>query len=682
MISAFIFNQSMDKKKFFDIRAKFVESESKEDLLFQDSKLPSPRISDPKSQNSSQSKISSVEELRKRFENTNSVLPETSRSKSFSIQSSSIQEMRKRFENTIPTTATAPLSEPLVAQNPRIQETPKRLEISSPSEVIPPRSEPPVVQNSGIQEIRKRFENINQITYVAPPPEFSKSSSSSIQEIRKRLENAIPIRPPSPRSESSVIHGNMTREIQKRFDNPILFQTDLSQIEAEEPVSISNDQIQNCVSSIIERNIMTAELLNPEIDVQTKEKIKERLSKKAKSGYVFQNKIDKKMTIEQQKKQIKNIENMMIPNPYVIEDVEMMEPITIEQIEKTKIILENKNFQLSCQDSNAIYHIMSQIAQDQGLDFVIMDSKETKRSKDSIEKATDFALENQVITEDSLFMLGSESIEHQVKAFSIHLEGSPRNLPTQPDQLQHDIHEIKQKLAKVHGVNIEDITILSVTEGSLKINYTVNHLTKKSVEDLENKYKQEFDKYQSSNIHASFLFMQIDSNSFSTQWNRDFTIQSNCPKNEKRGGQNYHPPFGYYRYGLNVSGKYDNGDNTWLGMSNVPGEWCIAYHGTSQQFVKSIVNSLLRFGTGIAFGKGIYCSPDINTSYGYCRSKLDLDTIDGKKTFSYIFMCRINVRNIHRCSKSPCPDAENQAYTVHFTTSSNIWFVNNYFAGF
>jgi hypothetical protein len=176
--------------------------------------------------------------------------------------------------------------------------------------------------------------------------------------------------------------------------------------------------------------------------------------------------------------------------------------------------------------------------------------------------------------------------------------------------------------------------------------------------------------------------MQIDANSFSPQWNRDFTIPSNCPINEKRGGQVYHPPTGYYRYGLNVSGKYDNGNDTWLGMSNCPGEWCIAYHGTPHQNVKSIMSSPLRIGPNNAFGRGIYCTPDISTAQGYSRNQLEINTIYGRKRFSYVFMCRVNVSSIHQCTQSPCPLAEDPNYTVHFTTSSTEWFVNGNNAGF
>ena len=39
----------------------------------------------------------------------------------------------------------------------------------------------------------------------------------------------------------------------------------------------------------------------------------------------------------------------------------------------------------------------------------------------------------------------------------------------------------------------------------------------------------------------------------------------------------YNPPLGWIGIGLNVWDKYDDGDNTWIGMSNAKGEWCVAY---------------------------------------------------------------------------------------------------------
>jgi hypothetical protein len=57
------------------------------------------------------------------------------------------------------------------------------------------------------------------------------------------------------------------------------------------------------------------------------------------------------------------------------------------------------------------------------------------------------------------------------------------------------------------------------------------------------------------------------------------------------------------RFGLNVRGKFSDGD-AWLGMSNCPGEWCVAYHRTHQQYMKSTRESRLPMGESIAYGRG------------------------------------------------------------------------------
>ena len=47
-------------------------------------------------------------------------------------------------------------------------------------------------------------------------------------------------------------------------------------------------------------------------------------------------------------------------------------------------------------------------------------------------------------------------------------------------------------------------------------------------------------------------------------------------KEKSRGSphhlQQYYPPLGWNGDGLRVSKQYDNGDDTWLGYSNVEGE--------------------------------------------------------------------------------------------------------------
>jgi hypothetical protein len=126
---------------------------------------------------------------------------------------------------------------------------------------------------------------------------------------------------------------------------------------------------------------------------------------------------------------------------------------------------------------------------------------------------------------------------------------------------------------------------------------------------------------------------------------------------------------------MNVNGKYDNGDDTWLGMSNVPGEWCIAYHGTKAKVVETITREPLRAGTTNLFGYGIYCSPKVEEAAAYTDSR-KVTTRDGEKQLKYVFMCRVNTRSIHHCTEGSCKLDKDPAYTLHMTTCTDYWFVN------
>ena len=47
---------------------------------------------------------------------------------------------------------------------------------------------------------------------------------------------------------------------------------------------------------------------------------------------------------------------------------------------------------------------------------------------------------------------------------------------------------------------------------------------------------------------------------------------------EKRGGYPYRPPIGWIGFGLNVRGKYDDGNDDWLNYDGNKNEWAVAYH--------------------------------------------------------------------------------------------------------
>ena len=130
---------------------------------------------------------------------------------------------------------------------------------------------------------------------------------------------------------------------------------------------------------------------------------------------------------------------------------------------------------------------------------------------------------------------------------------------------------------------------------------------------------------------------------------------SGWPEGEKRGNMDYFPPKGWIGHGLKVWDKYDNGDNTWIGMSNSNKEWCVAYHGTNIKYAKSILTSSLKPGVNQVHqycdnintrcplkkvGIGVYVSPNPKVAEGYSSIT---------NNYLCMFMCRINPNNFRTC---------------------------------
>uniref|UniRef100_A0AC34F2S0 Ubiquitin-like domain-containing protein n=1 Tax=Panagrolaimus sp. ES5 TaxID=591445 RepID=A0AC34F2S0_9BILA len=111
----------------------------------------------------------------------------------------------------------------------------------------------------------------------------------------------------------------------------------------------------------------------------------------------------------------------------------------------------------------------------------------------------------------------------------------------------------------------------------------------------------------------------------------------------------YIRPLEARRFAIKVRGKYE--DMKWLGQPStstreIPGEWPMAYHGTSEANILEIVNSGfdLRKCVRMAYGKGIYCSPDPKTALWYSK---DYECeINKMGTYRVILQCRANPEKI------------------------------------
>ena len=119
--------------------------------------------------------------------------------------------------------------------------------------------------------------------------------------------------------------------------------------------------------------------------------------------------------------------------------------------------------------------------------------------------------------------------------------------------------------------------------------------------------------------------------------------------------KSYIPPIGWNGIGLKVINLYDNGNNTWIGTSNINGEWYIGYHGTkTMAYISGIVMNGFKRGddqqcknyaninplNNLIYpkcGEGVYFTPDINEAKKYTNSI----SYSGQN-YRVVFMCRIN----------------------------------------
>lgn len=135
--------------------------------------------------------------------------------------------------------------------------------------------------------------------------------------------------------------------------------------------------------------------------------------------------------------------------------------------------------------------------------------------------------------------------------------------------------------------------------------------------------------------------------------NEDFRHLAGTGKILTRGGEPYKLPFGWKRFAVDVRGKFDGGNNAWMGNAGKPGEWAVAYHGTHHQFLAPILDKGLKPGARQAFagkvGTGVYCTPVLSTAQGY-SSEVELSANGKTRKVSIILQCRVRPEAIKRAT--------------------------------
>jgi len=151
-------------------------------------------------------------------------------------------------------------------------------------------------------------------------------------------------------------------------------------------------------------------------------------------------------------------------------------------------------------------------------------------------------------------------------------------------------------------------------------------------------------------------FLQLQPVDFDSRYNLDYA-KGGIPAKLTRAGLPYYLPIGWYRHALKVDKKYKDG-SVWLGSSNAPGEWPVAFHGTNSKAVRNISDKGLLTSSVVrdrmlkeAINQkgeevnrpGLYVATHCNGgSHPYYTEKFDVQTPAEKtKTFQVVFQCRV-----------------------------------------
>ncbi|CAJ0913653.1 19038_t:CDS:2 [Entrophospora sp. SA101] len=135
----------------------------------------------------------------------------------------------------------------------------------------------------------------------------------------------------------------------------------------------------------------------------------------------------------------------------------------------------------------------------------------------------------------------------------------------------------------------------------------------------------------------------LSSDFLEPSYNYDFTNVNDGATVHIRGGVPYQRPCGWQRHALKVSGKYDNGNDQWLGTG--ANAWPVSYHGTAKHNAQSIADagSLLSKDKRFDFCYGIYTTPSVNVAELYAP-----EFEFGGNKYIIIIQHRVNPKNLEK----------------------------------
>ena len=264
------------------------------------------------------------------------------------------------------------------------------------------------------------------------------------------------------------------------------------------------------------------------------------------------------------------------------------------------------------------------------------------------------------------------------KKYKLHFDfGKDRNEQILNDKKAYEKFKenLKLKISRDYNISTDKVIITFLQRGSVEVQviFQSDEFNDLNTDEFLNKFQNEKNKEFSElknlkEIHSDVLMggCKLTKKMLDPRGNRS----EGWGVSESRGNMPYDPPLGWIGIGLKVMDSYDDGDNTWIGMSNLEGEWCVAYHGVgrklSSEKVKDITGKIIKgqkqkfisggcqvhkdcedkYNKRKKVGEGVYCTPSIKTAEKYCG----ISTINGLN-YKTVIMVRVKPNAIRCCKK-------------------------------
>ena len=346
----------------------------------------------------------------------------------------------------------------------------------------------------------------------------------------------------------------------------------------------------------------------------------------------------------------------------LLEDMSTMGTIMKEQIlsnketNPEKYISEEEIIKNKSDEQTYALGIFSKVLENQGMVTAIEKDNNSEDAKNTAQTSMQFLVNG----------MSDKS------KYDLHFElGDAKNSQLLNDEEErrkfHD--KLRKKLSKEYNIKEEDIIISFPRHGSYQVTIIFKSEDfKLEKDDLIKKFQNEKDELgKLKSIEQGIIIggCCLHKNMLDPRGNNRDGGWAGI--GEKRGGEDYIPPTGWTGYGLKVYDVY--GDNTWLGMNNSTGEWCVAYHGvaraSSPKEVAKITGLITQSGfkpstggkittdpdlrhPGKKCGLGVYCSPDISYAEGYAG----ITQFNGEN-YKCVLMLRINPQKIRQSTTWP-----------------------------